>query len=201
MRWFVGSAVTLLLVWGFYTASPYWALWDFSTAVARADANALARRVNFRAVRLSLARQVVGEGLAAKAGGDPVGGADAQLLASTVAVAADPFLEQLVTPEGVRGLLLELNPEIVRTAPEDGSSRIGLSALGPLFETIRTARWRGFRNVYFILPPDARVGAQVRVQVRLSRLTWRIVSIDLPPKARQRIVADMMRRHAAPRLR
>jgi hypothetical protein len=155
--------------------------------------------VNFRAVRLSLAKQIVGEALAAKSGAEAVAGPETQVLANTVAVAADPLLEQVVTPEGVFRLLEELNPETIRP-PQDGPSiRFDARALEAAFDTVRNATWRGFRNVAFQLPPRANEGPQVRVQFRLSRMNWRVVSIDLPADARQRLLARLSRRSGAPR--
>ena len=195
MRWFVWSAVAVLLLWGAYTVSPYWALWDFRNAVVAGDEAVMARRINFRALRLSLAKQVVSEVLAAKAGGDGTAGADTQVLASTVAVAADPILEGIVTAHGVRRLLEELNPEIVGPPPARTEPRARTGSLRTVWNTVTSARWRGFRNVYFAVPPGAPDSARVRVQMRLSRLTWRVVSIDLPADARERLV-DRFRRAA-----
>lgn len=197
MRWFVGSAVTVLLLWGGYTASPYWALWDFTSALARQDMNAVARRVNFRALRISLAKQLVSEG--ARTGANSLGEADTQLLASAVAVAADPFLEQFVTPEGLRRLVQELRPETLRARRERGRMRMGADALRTIYETVKGARWRGFRNVYFALRSGDEENADLRIQVRLSRLTWRVVSIELPAAARQRLFERLLQRHAPSR--
>jgi hypothetical protein len=188
MRWFVWSAVTVLLLWGAYTASPYWALWDFRNALVARDEASLAQRVNFRAVRLSLAKQAVGEVIAARSGTDQPAGPESQMLANTVAVAADPTLEGIVTPQGVRRLLEELNPDIVGRPAADQQPRSRPGLPRTVWDTVTSARWRGFRNVYFALPPTAPDSARVRVQMRLSRLTWRVVSLELPPAARERLV-------------
>lgn len=200
MRWFVGSAVAILLAWAAYTASPYWALWDFAMALSERDVARTLDRVNFRAVRLSLAKQIVSEGIAGKSGPDAAAGPESQMLASTVAVAADPLLEQVVTPQGIFRLLEELNPETVRPRPGGRGIRLEAEALGAALETVRSSTWRGFRNVAFRLPPEPNGAPQVRVQFRLSRMSWRVVSIDLPPEARQALLARLARRPGAPRL-
>lgn len=199
MRWFVGSAVAILLIWGAYTASPYWALWDFATALADRDVPRALERVNFRAMRLSLAKQIVSEGIARKS--DPEAGSslETQMLASTVAVAADPLLEQIVTPQGMFRLLGELNPQTVQPRPGGRRLRLDAQALSNALATLRSSTWRGFRNVAFRLPPEPNGAPQVRVHFRLSRMTWRVVSIDLPPEARQELLDRLARRSGPPR--
>jgi hypothetical protein len=193
MRWFIGGAVTLLLVAGVYLASPFWAVWDLASAVEGRDAARIANRVNFRALRVSLAKQVVAEAAAAKPGQPGLGPQEAGLAASTIAALGDPLLEQLVSPEGVVGLLDRLSPDGGRALPNLSSPAGGR---GDLWRLMKASRWRGFRNVYFTLPLRRAGAASARLQLRLGRLKWRLVAIELSPDSRRQLLADLARRHA-----
>ena len=193
MRWLIGSALALALAWGVFAASPYWALWDLATAIQARDADRIARRVNVRAFRLSLAQQLVSEGMASKAVPGALG-ADAQIAAGVAALGADRLLDQLVTPEGVARLLEGLGSETETSAGGSDLLRAEGGRFPTLWSVLRSARWRGFRNVYFALPPEPGVEPQARLQLRFGRLTWRLVAVDLSAEARRRFVEGVLQR-------
>jgi len=194
MRWFVGSAVTLLLVWTLYVASPYWALVDLANAVETRDASGIADRVNFRALRVELAKQIVAVGMSSRPLANALGSPDANIAAGTLAIAADPLLARLVTPEGLVALFQDLGPN--RSKPVRLAGRLQPSAEGvrTAMDLVRTSRWRGFRNVYFTVSPSPDLPS-ARLQFRLSRLKWRLVGFDLTPEARQRLLDELIRLH------
>ncbi len=192
MRWLIGALAVIALAWLTYVVSPYWTAASFAADVRRGDVLAAAARVNFHALRLSFAKQFLSEGLGAGEIGDALSSADVQIAAGTIAVAADPLLEPLLSARGVVDLLRET------PAGEDGPGRA--SVLERLMRFLAASRWRGFRNVYFALPPDRAAEEQVRLQFRLSRLQWRLVSIDLPAATRKRI-AERVLRLKAPKTR
>ncbi|MGA0597308.1 DUF2939 domain-containing protein [Enterovirga sp. CN4-39] len=189
MRWFVGSAIGLVLLWAAYVASPYWALVGLARAIDARDVQAISERVNFRAFRLSLTRQVAAAGMGSRSGS-----ADANIAASTLALAAEPLLERIVTPEGVIRLLDEIGAS-GRPGPESSARGIRLDrgALQTVIDLVRASRWRGFRNVYFSLASKADPNQQSRLQLRFSRLRWRLVAVDLSPEARQRLRDEAVR--------
>ena len=57
MRWFVRTLVALFLAWAVYLVSPYVALYGLARAVEARDMALLEERVDFPALRLSLARR------------------------------------------------------------------------------------------------------------------------------------------------
>lgn len=185
MRWLIGALAVIALAWVTYVASPYWAAASFAADIRRGDVLAAAGRVNVHAIRLSLAKQFVSEGLGAGEMQDALGAADVQIAAGTIAAAADPLLAPLLSARGVVDLLRET------PAGEDGPGRT--STPERLTGYLAASRWRGFRNVYFALPPDRPAEEQVRLQFRLSRLSWRLVSIDLPAATRKRIAERLLR--------
>jgi hypothetical protein len=63
-----------------------------------------------------------------------------------------------------------------------------------LADLVAASRWRGFRNVYFELPPEEPSERRFRLQFRLSRLKWRLIGVDLPEGVRQRLAGELLRR-------
>ncbi len=185
MRWLIGALAVIALAWLTYIVSPYWTAASFAADIRRGDVLAAAGRVNFHAIRLSLAKQFLSEGLAAGEMQDALSSADVQIAAGTIAVAADPLLAPLLSARGIVDLLRET------PAGEGSTGRSSLS--GRLIDYLTASRWRGFRNVYFTLPPDGPAEEQMRLQFRLSRLSWRLVSIDLPAATRKRIAERLLR--------
>lgn len=188
MRWLIRSAVALAFLWCLYLASPYWALWRFLSAVEARDPAAIAERVNARAIRLSLTKQIATDGLGSRVLAGALGSPNAQLTAGAIAAAADPIIETLVTPEGVVGLIPEIREAGRQTS---GVSPGALAARGAAI--LSASRWRGFRNVYVTLPPGAAPDRRVRLQFRLSNLTWRLVGIEPSPETRERLLAELVR--------
>ena len=190
MRWFVGAAVALLLVWAWYMASPYVALWDFATAIEQRDVARLSDRVNVRALRGSLARQLAAEEVGGGRGG-AMSPSDRQAAAAALAALADPVMQRLLTPGGILDLLrASAEPE---TEGQPNRTRVKLSSRS-LTDLIAVSRWRGFRNVYFALPPEEGPERRFRLQFRLARMKWRLISIDLPEAVRQRLAGELLRR-------
>ncbi|MDB5590455.1 DUF2939 domain-containing protein [Enterovirga sp.] len=190
MRWFVGIVLALAVAWLAYAISPYWALYRLADAVQRGDVAAVTARVNVRALRYSLAKQVGADLAAAQRGG--IASADAQLAAGTAAALADPFLDHFLSPEGIVRLL--------RTGPTgtpgDGApfSQGASVSLDDLDDFLAASTWRGFRNIYVTLPADQPREARFRLQLRLGQLRWRLVGLELPARLRQRIVDSVLRR-------
>jgi hypothetical protein len=189
MRWFVGAAVALLLVWAWYMASPYVALWDLGRAIEQRNVARLSDRVNVHAVRVSLARQVAAEEVGGARG--TLSPADRQAAAAALAALADPVMQRLLTPGGILDLLrASADPE---TEGQPHRRRVKLSSRS-LTDLIAVSRWRGFRNVYFALPPEESPERRFRLQFRLARMKWRLISVDLPEAVRQRLAGELLRR-------
>lgn len=188
MRWLVAGSGALLMLWGGYVASPYWALWDLADALDRRDVPRLLERVNVRAVRFSLSKQVAAEGLTWSGQSLALSDAERQAAAGTIAATADPLAATLVTGDSIARLLTR---PVAALAPEGGRSVS--DAVGRALHIVAASRWRGFRNMYVEIPPERAAGARIRLQFRLSRLTWRLVSVDLPPADRRAMLQDFVR--------
>ena len=195
MRWIASGALTIFVLWAAYIVSPYWALRDLAVAVEHGQAAAVDRRVNFRALRVSLAKQLVSAGLAEADPNDTIGPSDLRLAAGTVAVADEPLVDSLVTAAGVIRLLGPGIGSETGSVPRPFAD--GADVLRHLGDLISASTWRGFRNVYFSLPAGAPAGRRYRLQLRLSRMTWRLVAIDLPADLRQELVGRIIGRRGA----
>jgi hypothetical protein len=195
MRWLAGGAVALLIIWTAYLVSPYWALVDLAAAIEARSPDRIVERVNFRAIRAALAKQIVAAGAASGAVTSALGSPDSNLAAGSIAVAAEPLLERVVTPEGVAALLRDLDPDSTDGMDRAARLRPDAEGLQTALNLVRRSRWRGFRNVYFTLDAGPARPQGARIQLRLSRMKWRLVGIDLTPEARQRLVDDLVRLH------
>jgi len=189
MRWTVTGLAALAAAWCFYAVSPYYALYRLGRAVEAADVQAVVERVNMRALRYSLARQIAAEYAASQ----PMGGiasTEAQIAAGAAIALADPMLDRQTEPAALMRLL--------RSSPtgEPSKSAFGMKSigLGDLGDFLAFSSWRGFRTVYVHLPPGAPKAARFRLQLRLSHLDWRVVSLELPPSLLRRLIEDMKTR-------
>src|SRR5215207_4306640 len=101
MRWTFRITFLLLLGWAIFMVSPFVALYVLSKAVEAKDVARITERVNFNALRVSLARQILGEYLKTQ----DISERDRQLAAQAGAAALNPVLEELLTPQAVIDLL------------------------------------------------------------------------------------------------
>ena len=187
MRWIVAGLLALAILWAAYLGSPYWALYRLGQAVEAGNVAELASRVNIRALRASVARQVASQIAAiAPPTASGIASTDAQLAASAAAVLADPFLDAYLQPEGVMRVLSGVKDEAGEHAI--GPARTDVSAVRRF---LASSAWRGFRSVYFSLPPGASAPVRYRLQLRLGQFRWRLIGLELPPDLIRRIAGEI----------
>lgn len=205
-RWWL-AALAVLLLWIAYGVSPYIALYRLSQAVQAHDAAAVAQRVNFRTLRLSLTKQALAaavDGIAARRDLSP---RERTILTEASGALAEPLVESLVTPETLIDLLDDGWPVRAGLARESASgdgtpaSREGpreipkakdglglhASTISQLFALFRSAEPRGFRGMVVSYPPDRPLENRFRLRLRLRGWTWRLVDLELPSALRERI--------------
>lgn len=185
MRWFVRSVVAIVALWVAFAVSPYLALYDLVRAVERNDTALVAERVNLRALRVALAKELL-EGYLQETDADgQITPAERQIGGAIVATLADPLLGEMVTPEGLIGLLRQ---DIRSAGTNDQPAQsFGVASWSDLFALVGRSQARGFRNVYVVVPPKAPADQRYRIQLRLSRLSWKVVNIELPVELRRRL--------------
>ena len=200
MRWIVRLLVVCAVAWAVYAVSPYYALYDLMRAVEARDAQAIKSRVNFSALRISLARQLAGAYVAAS-GQRELGTSSRGLAAAAAATVLDPLLARYVSPEGLAELMSGRAPGL----PGRDQGAIATVGLESGFASFRAA-WRlfvatesrGFRVVSFPLPPDQDPDNQFRIVFRLGNFAWRVVGVELPKSLQDRLVQDLIRREGKP---
>lgn len=198
MRWTFRISFILFLAWAVFMVSPFVALYDLGKAVEARDPARISERVNFHALRVSLSRQILGEYLKTPEGQAELGGLNPNVAASAGAVAFDPFIEKLMSPEALVDLLRGGWPlQEGESAASPAPLRLDLEpVLAP--ETFRRA-WnifissetQGFRSIIIPLPDHEPKERQFRITLRLSGITWRVTGLDLPQELRKRLAERM----------
>lgn len=187
MRWTLRIVALLLAAWIGYALSPLVALYRLDQAVQAGDTEAVRRRLNVRALRLSLLRQVVHAALESRGAREMEAGR--RQVATEAAMAfAEPVVAALLTPTAVLDLLRQGWPAGV--APERPAEAAGfrIASLSRLAAVVLQADWRGFRTYSLAYPPGRPPERQYRLRLRLSGATWRLIGLEMPPELRARLV-------------
>jgi Protein of unknown function (DUF2939) len=195
MRWILRIAGILAVAWLLFLAAPFIALHNFAREVEARDIEAIRDRVNFRAVRISLLKQVMGVVVQEK-GGRAIDPGDRQLAVEVGASLADPVVAQLLTPEAIVELLNGVWPGSLRgddvagaaaASPPSIVRELRLRSANAAWRLFRASELRGFRSIIVSLPPDRDQERQVRLRLRLARGSWKLVNIELPPALLQEL--------------
>jgi hypothetical protein len=204
MRWFRRSLVALALLWAVYLLSPYVALYNLAKALEARDVALIEERVDFPALRLSLARQIAAAYAKAvappKDGKSPTSG----LGSGAGAAFIEPLLEPYVSPQAIVELMRGGWRGLPRqdAAPSEKSAGAELLEGGSFLTTANLRRlwslteWRGFRVFLVRLPQDG-TDEPLQLQFRLAGLTWRLSGLELPQELKDRLVRDLAARQSA----
>jgi hypothetical protein len=184
MRWTFRISFFLLLAWGIFTVSPFVALYDLSKAVEARDVGRISQRVNFNALRVSLAQQILGEYLKVQ----DLGPLNRQAAAQAGAVTLNPVLEELVTPQALIDLLEDGQLQQARGEPGATPITFDPGSLRRAWQIFIASESQGFRAITIPLTPDEPRDRQFRINMRLSGTTWRLTGIDLPSPLREELI-------------
>ncbi len=184
MRWTFRISFFLLLAWGIFTVSPFVALYDLSKAVQARDVTRISERVNFNALRVSLAQQILGEYLKAQ----DLGPLNRQVAAQAGAVTLNPVLEELVTPQALIDLLEDGQLRQVEGEASTTPITFDLGSLRRAWQIFIASESQGFRAITIPLTPDEPRDRQFRIDMRLRGTTWRLTGIDLPSSLREELI-------------
>lgn len=192
MRWTFRIGLALLAAWAAFTLSPYVALYGLAKAVEARDLDGIRERVNFRAVRISVARQIVSDYLISVGRGRELSAQDRSLATGVGATIADPLVSRLVTPEAMLDLLDNGWPEgVVAGAPPDLGGGLSAAAFKDAWQVFWSSETRGFRVVRVPVPPSKPPEEQFRLQLRFQNFAWRLTGVELPLAVRQRLVKEL----------
>jgi hypothetical protein len=194
LRLSVRVIAALLFVWAAYFVSPYVSFYQLAKAVEAKDSAALAERVNFKAVRASIANQVIPAYLIATGRGSEAKGERGQALVGMGATIADPILAEYISPEKLANFLAE--PQAL-PGKSGGGSRTRVTSLRDAWLLFATAQARGFRAISFTVPPGEPIDQQFRLQMRISGLGWQLVGIQVPKPILDELVQEVIKRNPA----
>lgn len=211
MRWILRSLAALALLWGVYVVSPYVALYRLAKSVEAKDLGAINERVNFQAVRQSLSKQIVAAYMRATGKGGQDASASPSPFAGMAAGAGasfiDPLIAPLITGEALINVLENGWPvELGGPAARSPGAAAGVGASFSLDPTrfltadgakqlFMASESRGFRMVLFAVPFDQPLGERIKLQFRLSNMTWRLAGIELPEGIRTRLVQELIKKN------
>jgi hypothetical protein len=188
MRWTLRISFLLFLAWAIFMVSPFVALYDLSKAVEARDVARITERVNFNALRVSLARQILGEYLKTQ----DLDGLGRQAATQAGTAVLNPVLEELITPQAVIDLLEDGQLQQAAETPSGNGifSPIGFDAqsLGKAWRTFILSESQGFRAITIPLPVDEPKERQFKITLRLRGTTWRLTGIELPEPLKEELI-------------
>src|SRR5205085_2135047 len=161
MIWWLRAGAGLALAWIVYAASPFVALHSLGRAVEDGDTAAIRRRVNFRGIRVSLMKQIVGT-YVDEAGGGKLSPGDRQLAVQAGMQVAEPLVQSLLSPEFIIDLLDDGWPQTVVARPADAPAEARPESLPAQPEPSADE------------PPAVRIGQLLRVTSLAS--AWQVYS-------------------------
>ncbi len=202
MRKILAVVLGAFLLWAAYILSPLVALASLAESVKARDVAAVQARIDAKALRTSLARQIASAYMRAT-GGQKEQGATSQFGAAAAAAIVDPLLAPYLTPEALMGIMASgrLPALPSESAPvETGRGVVEDLDLGRMM-SLENARglffaseWRGFQTFLLALPLDRPLPERFRLELGLSGLTWTVRGLELPAAVRDRIVQQIIAR-------
>jgi len=188
MRWTLRISFLLFLAWAIFMVSPFVALYDMSRAIEARDMDRITERVNFNALRVSLARQILGEYLKTQ----DLDGLGQQAATQAGTAVLNPVLEELITPQAVIDLLDDGQLQRATGTQDRNGSFFPLgfdaASLGKAWRTFIMSETQGFRAITIPLPADEPRDKQFKITLRLRGTTWRLTGIDLPEQLKDELI-------------
>jgi hypothetical protein len=196
MRWTLRIAAILAVLLLAYAIWPVAGFFRIASAIEARDAPALAKLVDFRALRKNLTNQVVAAYLELTGKEQKLG-----LLGKTFAVGvgtsyAEPIIAQLLNEQTLIDLL---------TRGKAGDASIKVPAeFAPFSANAMKSGWQtwwaseyGLGDYYVFLPPDKPRDNQFKVKLSLTDMQWKLAGIDLPEPMRLELAQELMKRREA----
>ena len=193
MRWILRLAVVLGVAFAAYTVTPFLALYRLGQAVQARDLAGIEERVNLRAVRNSLSRQIMSAYLETSGQGEKMGSLSRGLAVAAGASIADPIVARLVSPEVLADLLREGRFGEISVGGPSASVAEGLrtEGIGDAWRLYWNSDLRGLRDFVVTVPPAKPAEEQVGLQLRLTNWSWKLHGVELPAGLRQRLAQEL----------
>jgi hypothetical protein len=183
----VATAILLALCL-FYVVWPFASLVSVVRAARAGDVVAIEQRVDWPALRRSLAGQIVAtyarlNGMRLDRAGLTVG---------AVTSFMDPFIEKLLLPENIGELMRNGWPKAVLPDAPAGIEGLDPDLLGNAWQLYLNSDY-GIGEVRTTLPFHQPRDRQYRVQLALSNWTWKLSGLDLPVALQEHLVRELMK--------
>jgi len=184
MRWTLRISFLLFLAWIIFMASPFVALYDLSKAVQARDIERITERVNFNALQVSLAHQILAKYLETQ----DLKGLDEDVAARAGAASLNPVLAELITPQAVLDLLDDGQLQQVAIPGGGSPLRFDPESFERAWRIFIASETQGFRVITIPLTVEEPKDRQLRVTLRLRGTTWRLTGIELPAPLREELI-------------
>jgi hypothetical protein len=194
MRWTIRSIILLIVLALAYAAWPFWAAYDFVTALRNRDAAAIERRVNFPAVRYSLTEQVVVAYLQLSGRDTRLGQFGRGMAVAAVASVADPIVARLISAQALMELLETDSAAAAATSRTATGvlQGLGSGSIDTAWQLLLHSDW-GFRRFVLAVPINAPPSRRFRLRFRLTSWTWKLAAVQVPEDVRNRLAQELVR--------
>jgi len=192
MRWTLRVGLLCLGLLIAYTAWPFVDLYRLGRAIERRDAAAVIARVELRALRPSVSRQVIATYLQLTGREAKLGGFMRDVVAGAGAAFVDPALEELLSNERVLDFLADGLAGVV--GPDGSTRQVDLAPrnLGGLWDLYVNSDYK-LQNFYVAVPPGAPPAQRFRLRLRLMQWTWKLYEIELSEPIRVRLAEQIIK--------
>jgi Protein of unknown function (DUF2939) len=190
MRW-TRIIAPLLVLWVAYFVWPYFGMRSLVQAVRKQDVAGVNERINFPALRRSLAGQIIVVYLQ-MTGQEARLGPFRDFAISGASSMADPLVAQLISAETLIDFLASGWPTTV--LPEKMPALKGLStgAVGNVWQVFLNSE-HGLRTFSISLPANVGPEYQFTLHFQLSSWSWRLYDITLPKELLTRLASELIR--------
>jgi hypothetical protein len=199
MRWALRIAAVLAALLLAYAIWPVVGFSRIASAIEARDGAALAKLVDFRALRKSLTKQIVAAYIELTGKEKQLG-----LMGKTLAVGigtsyAEPIVAELLNEQTLIDLLTK--------GQVGGGGGVGAvkvpAELAPFSKSAMQSAWQtwwaseyGLGDYYIYLPPDKAPDKQFKVRLSLKDLQWKLTGLDLPGPMRVELAQQLVKQRA-----
>jgi hypothetical protein len=199
MRWTLRIAAVLAALLLAYAIWPVVGFSRIASAIEARDGAALAKLVDFRALRKSLTKQIVAAYIELTGKEKQLG-----LMGKTLAVGigtsyAEPIVAELLNKQTLIDLLTK--------GQVGGGGGVGAvkvpAELAPFSKSAMQSAWQtwwaseyGLGDYYIYLPPDKAPDKQFKVRLSLKDLQWKLTGLDLPGPMRVELAQQLVKQRA-----
>jgi hypothetical protein len=199
MRWTLRIAAVLAALLLAYAIWPVVGFSRIASAIEARDGAALAKLVDFRALRKSLTKQIVAAYIELTGKEKQLG-----LMGKTLAVGigtsyAEPIVAELLNEQTLIDLLTK--------GQVGGGGGVGAvkvpAELAPFSKSAMQSAWQtwwaseyGLGDYYIYLPPDKAPDKQFKVRLSLKDLQWKLTGLDLPGPMRVELAQQLVKQRA-----